>query len=118
MVTVDQVTALARSLPRSAEAWVYGRLKFRIGRIVYLAFSHDQTLLGFAFPKEEREALVETYPEKFMLPTGSDLRFNWVIVRLDAIDTAEMHELVLDAWQWVVPKRVAAEYFSRPGRGR
>ena len=58
MVTVDQVTALARSLPRSAEAWVYGRLKFRIGRIVYLAFSHDQALLGFAFPKEEREALV------------------------------------------------------------
>jgi hypothetical protein len=118
MVTVDQVTALARSLPRSAEAWVYGRLKFRIGRIVYLAFSHDQTLLGFAFPKEEREALVETYPEKFMLPTGSDLRFNWVIVRLDAIDAVEMHELVLDAWQWVVPKRVAAEYFSRAGRGR
>ena len=114
MVTVDQVTALARSLPRSAEAWVYGRLKFRIGRIVYLAFSHDQTLLGFAFPKEERSA-GRDYPEKFMLPTGSDLRFNWVIVRLDAIEPPRCTSSCSTPGM-VVPKRVAAST-SRPRPG-
>ena len=31
-------------------------------------------------------------------------------VRLAAIDVAEMRELVLDAWQIVVPKRVAVAY--------
>jgi hypothetical protein len=115
MATVEDVQALARGLPRSSEVYVYGRLKYRIGQIVYLAFSKDQTVLGFAFPKEERDALVETYPEKFMLPAGSDLRWNWVLARLEAIDAVELREIVLDAWQWVVPKRVAAEYLARAG---
>jgi hypothetical protein len=85
-------------------------VKFRVGRIVYLAFSRDESEMGFAFPKEWREALVESEPEKFRLPRESDLRFNWAVVRLDAIDVPELRELVLDAWSMVVPKRLAAEY--------
>ena len=110
MVTVEDVRAFATTLPRSAEALVRGRVKFRVGRIVYLAFSRDETLLGFAFPKEWRDALVENEPEKFMLPRQSDLRYNWAVVRLAAIDEAEMRELVVDAWAMVVPKSVAAAY--------
>ena len=110
MVTLEEVRSLAITLPRTTEALVRGRVKFRVGRIVYLAFSHDETLMGFGFPKEWREALVESEPQKFMLPRESDLRYNWVVVRLDAIDDEEMRELVLDAWRMVVPKRVAAEH--------
>ena len=112
MVTIDDVRALAAQLPRSYEALVRDRVKFRVGRIVYLAFSRDETVMGFAFPKEEREALVATEPDKFMMPSSSDLRYNWVSVRLGALDQAEMRELILDAWQMVVPKRVAAEYLG------
>jgi hypothetical protein len=108
MVTIDDVRALAVTLPRSTEGFVRGRVKFRVGRIVYVAFSRDETVMGFAFPKEEREWLVDAEPEKFMLPTGGDLRYNWVLVRLAAIDVPEMRELVFDAWRMVVPKRVAA----------
>jgi hypothetical protein len=108
MVTLDDVRVLALSLPRTTEAFVYGRVKFRVGRIVYLAFSRDETVLGFAFPKEEREWLVGTEPHKFLMPTGSDLRWNWVEVRLAAIDITEMREIVFDAWRMVVPKSVAA----------
>jgi hypothetical protein len=68
--------------------------------------------MGFAFPKEERQALVASEPRKFMLPDKSTLRYNWVVVRLDAIDPVEMRELVLDAWAMVVPKGVSAEYFG------
>ena len=110
MVTVDDVRMLARTLPRSEEALVRDRVKFRVGRIVYLAFSRDETLMGFAFPKEERDVLVGSEPDKFLLPRTSDLRFNWVVVRLAAIDDAEMREIVLEAWRMVVPKRVAAAY--------
>ena len=100
----------AITLPRSTEAFVRGRVKFRIGRIVYLAFSRDGTLMGFAFPKEWREALVESEPETFMLPRQSDLRYNWAVVRLGGDRRrAEMRELVLDAWQMVRPAE---------GRGR
>ena len=116
MVTIDDVRAVAGELPRSYEAVVRDRVKFRVGRIVYLAFSRDETLLGFAFPKEWRDALVESEPEKYMLPRESDLRFNWVVVRLTAIGEEEMRELVVDAWAIVVPKSVAAAYAEREGQ--
>ena len=98
------------TLPRTSEALIHGRVKFRVGAIVYLSFSRDETVMGFAFPKEERDWLVGGDPDKFMLPPLSDLRYNWVLVRLDTIEKTEMRELVLDAWRMVVPKRVAAAY--------
>jgi hypothetical protein len=107
---MDEIRAFASSLPRSSEAIVRGRVKFRIGRIVYLSFSRDGTVMGFAFPKQWREALVEAEPDKFSLPAESDLRYHWVHVRLAAIDPDEMRDLVEDAWAFVVPKRVAEEY--------
>jgi hypothetical protein len=110
VVTVEEVRSVAMGLPRTTEALVRGRVKFRVGRIVYLAFSRDETELGFGFPKEWRQALVESEPDKFRLPDQSDLRYHWAVVRLAAIDAAEMRELVIDAWAMVVPKRVAAAY--------
>jgi hypothetical protein len=110
VVTIDDVRAVASTLPRSYEALVRDRVKFRVGRIVYLAFSRDESEMGFAFPKEEREALVASEPEKFMMPSQADMRYHWVDVRMSALDRAEMRELVIDAWRMVVPKRVAAEY--------
>jgi hypothetical protein len=115
LVTIDDLREFALSLPRTHEAWVHRRLKFRVGQIVYVAFSRDETVMCFAFPKEEREALVYTYPDKFLMPRESDLRFNWVCVRLEAIDAEEARELVLDAWRMVVPKKVIAEHAARTG---
>jgi len=112
MVTIDDVRELALSLPRSYEAIVRDRVKFRVGRIVYLAFSRDETIMGFAFPKEEREALVASEPDRFLMPPKSDLRWNWVEVRLDALDREEMREIVLDAWRMVVPKSVAGDHLG------
>lgn len=112
MVTIEQVRTLAETLPRSYEALVRDRVKFRVGRIVYLAFSRDEALMGFAFPKEEREALVASEPDKFLMPKRSDMRYNWVVVSLAAIDEAEMREIVLEAWRMVVPKRVFSDYMG------
>jgi hypothetical protein len=110
MITVEDVRAFAMTLPRTTEALVHDRVKFRVGRIVYIAFSRDETVMGFAFPKEEREAMVRSEPDKFLMPGTSDLRYRWLDVRTGAIDEIEMRELVLDAWRMVVPKRVTAAY--------
>ena len=115
MVTTDEVRALARTLPRSREAFVRGRVKFRIGQIVYLSLSADGSTMGCGFPKEFRAAAVEAEPEKFALPGESDLRFNWIHVRLAAIDAEEMCDLVEDAWARCVPKFLAAEYAAARG---
>jgi hypothetical protein len=120
MVTIDDVRAYVADLPRSYEVFVRGRWKFRVGQIVYIAFSKDETLMGFAFPREERRLLVETEPEKFMFPRQSDMRFNWVVGRLDKLSRREMEELVFDAWRMVVPKFLAAEAMAsaQPGTPR
>jgi hypothetical protein len=110
MVTVDDVRALAETLPRSYEVLVGGRIKFRVGRIVYISFSRDQTIMGFAFPKEQREWLIGGSPDKFMHPSAADMRYHWVLARLSALEEVEMRELVLDAWRMVVPKSVAAAF--------
>jgi hypothetical protein len=112
VVTSDDVRELALGLPRSYEALVRDRVKFRVGRIVYLAFSRAETIMGFAFPKEEREGLVASEPGKFLMPPTSDLRYNWVEVRLAAIDQRELRELVLEAWRMVVPKSLARAHLG------
>lgn len=112
MVEVDDVRRLALSLPRTTEHLIRDRVKFRVKQIVYVAFSRDETLMGFGFPKEERDALVESEPDKFQLPTGGDLRYHWVVARLAALDEQEMTELVIDAWRMVVPKSVAREHLG------
>ena len=108
-VTIDDVRAVVGKLPRSTEALVRDRVKFRVGRIVYLAFARDESMMGFAFPKEERAGLVASEPDKFLLPKQSDMRYNWVVVRLAAIDCPEMREIVIEAWRMVVPKFLANE---------
>ena len=118
VVTLEQVREVATGLPRSYEALVYGRVKFRVGSIVWLAFSRDETIMGFSFPKELREALVAAEPDKFMLPRQSDLRFNWVDARMAALDFDEMRELVLDAWETVVPLSSPGPTSARPGSAR
>ncbi len=110
MVTIHEVRALAETLPRSYEVLVGGRVKFRVGRIVYLSFSKDQTVMGFAFPKEQRDWLIGGSPEKFTHPIASDMRYHWVLARLPALEPTEMRELVVDAWRMVVPKSVASAF--------
>jgi len=110
MVTLEDVRRFALSLPRTTEALVSGRVKFRVGRLVYVSFSRDGSVMGFAFPKEQRDWLVGGSPGKFMLPERSDLRYHWVLVRMAAIDEKEMRELVIDAWRMAVPKSLASSF--------
>ncbi len=98
------------TLPRTTEGFVGGRVKFYVGRIVYVSFSRDGTVMGFGFPKDQRDWLVRVSPDKFMLPEGGDLRYHWVLARMEKLDHKEMRELVTDAWRMVVPKGVAAAH--------
>jgi hypothetical protein len=109
VVTVDDVRALALTLPRTTEHLIRDRVKFRVGAIVYVAFSRDETLMGFGFPKEERAALVAAEPDVYLLPGTSDLRFNWVVARMELLSPDVMEERVCEAWTMVVPKFLVRE---------
>jgi hypothetical protein len=112
MVTADDVRRIASSLPRTTEHLVHDRVKFRIGSIVYVGLSRDEEIMGFAFPKEERDALVASDPDRFLMPVTSDLRYNWVLVRLATLQLDELEEMVVEAWRMCVPKKVAREHLG------
>jgi hypothetical protein len=112
MVTVEEVREVAKKLPRTTEHLIHDRVKFRVGKIVYVAFSRDETIMGFGFPREERAALVAAQPKVFHLPGATDMRFQWVQAWLGELDHRQMEELVIDAWRMVVPKRVSAAYVA------
>ena len=114
-VSVDDVLAYARDFERSYVAVVHGRIKLRVKQIVYVAFSRDETTMGFGFPKDDRPALVASDPERFFMPRQSDMRFHWVETRLDRLEMDEMQEFVLDAWGMVVPKFLFRERLQKMG---
>lgn len=114
MAGLPEVRRIALALPRAYEAVVRDYVKFRVGRLVFASVSPDETLLGFGFPKEAREALVASDPDTFLMPVRSDLRYNWVRLHLDRVEEAELEEFVVDAWRMCVPKSVAADHL-RPG---
>jgi hypothetical protein len=113
VVDLADIRAVTEGLPRSYEVVVRDRIKFRVGRIVYLAMSRDEKQMGIGFPREERAAALAAYPEKFLPPNKADERYQWIEVNLAAIDEAELRELIVDAWAMCVPKKVAAEYFGQ-----
>lgn len=112
MITAEQVRSVAMSLPRTTEGLVRDGVRFRVGRIVYVAISPDETTMGFGFPKEERAALIASEPQKFFMPVKSEEKYNWVESKMAALDPEEMREYVTDAWCLVVPKRVSAAYLA------
>lgn len=113
--TIEDVRAIALALPRAYEAEVRGSTRFRVGRLVFAAVSSDETKLGFGFPREQREALVASEPGKFLMPRPSDLRYQWVAARLEALDVDELRELLTDAWTMCVPKSVATAWLAKAG---
>ena len=115
MASLEDVRAIAMSLPRTSEHLIREHVKFRVGRIVYASVSPDEERLGFGFPREERAALVASRPETFMMPLPSDERYQWVRARLAALDVDELRELLVDAWCMCVPKQVRAAYLEDHG---
>src|SRR5436190_3743796 len=104
MVDADAVRRVGLALPRTYEAFIGGRWKLKVRQLVYVAFSRDETAMGFGFPRVERDGLIASDPETFFLPRTSDLRYQWVCARLPRLGDDEMRELVTDAWRMCVPK--------------
>jgi hypothetical protein len=116
MITAADVRAVAMSLPRSEEHLIRDYIKFRVGRIVYASISPDELTMGFGFPKDQRDALIASEPDKFLVPRPSDLRYQWVCARMTVLGADEMRELIIDAWRMCVPKKVATAHLGAAGR--
>ncbi|MEW2578179.1 MmcQ/YjbR family DNA-binding protein [Streptomyces syringium] len=126
MVTAEDVRAIALSLPETAERPAWGMPTFRVGGAagetgtsgktgktgkIFAALADDDASMGVKCPREERAELIATEPEKFFVRPGHDDHYDWLRVRLAAIeDTAELRAILLDAWRQAAPRSVADAY--------
>ena len=104
MVSAEDVRRVGLALPRAYEFHTGGRAKLKVRQIVFVGFSKDEADMGFGYPRDARDGLVESDPETFFLPSAADLRYQWVCAHLDRLDPVEMRELVVDAWRMCTPK--------------
>jgi hypothetical protein len=108
-VTLDDVRQIAIELPRTTEHLMRGDVtKFKVKQLVYAAVGPDETVMGVAFPKLEREAMVDAEPWKFAMPSKGDLRYNWIHLSMAEVDEDELRELVIEGWRMCVPKFISA----------
>jgi hypothetical protein len=62
--------------------------------------------------EEEKQVLIASDPEKFFTEPHYN-GYPAVLVRLDAIDAAELAELLTDAWRIVAPRKLVAEFDAK-----
>ncbi|MFT4202244.1 MmcQ/YjbR family DNA-binding protein [Gordonia sp. (in: high G+C Gram-positive bacteria)] len=133
MATFDDVRRLALALPQTSEKTSWGNLMFCVAKKGFVwerplrkADIAALTELGREIPAGEviglrvadetaKHELIAAEPEVFFTIPHFD-GYPAVLVRLDAIDEAELREMITDAWLDRAPKRVAAQFLADGGR--
>lgn len=115
--TADDVREIALSLPDSSEKLAWGMPTFRVGGAngksgkIFAALADDDTSIGVKCPKGDRDELIAAEPEKFFIRPGHDDNYDWLRVRLAAVeDAGELRSILADSWLQVAPKRLAAAH--------
>lgn len=106
-LTAGDVRAEALALPETTEKLAWGQPTFRVAGKIFASLGDDDTTMGVKCPKEERDELIAAEPEKFFIKQGHDDNYNFLRVRLSALeDTGELHAILLDSWRQAAPKRL------------
>jgi len=111
-MTFDDVRTIALALPGVEEATSYGTAALFVKKKLILRLREDDETLVAAVDWDERESLLQTYPDTLHL-TEHYRPYPWVLVRLPVISTDELTERIVDAWRQKAPKSLIAEYDQR-----
>ncbi|MCX4820729.1 MmcQ/YjbR family DNA-binding protein [Streptomyces sp. NBC_01142] len=109
MATADDVRRLALSLPGAREKLAWGMPTFRLesGGRIFASLDDDDTAMGVKCPKEDREELIASEPDKFFIRAGHDDNFAWLRVRLAALEgDEELYAILLDSWRQAAPRKL------------
>ncbi len=109
MATEADVRELALSLPETIERPSYRTPGFRVRDKLFARMREEgDVLVVWCADVGDKELLIGSQPEKFFTTPHYDGHAS-VLVRLPAVDRAELRELLMDAWRTRAPKRLVAE---------
>jgi len=106
----DDVVEIAERLPGVELGTSYGTPSLKVrGKFMCRLRSDPDALVLRVVDMGEREALLQGQPEAFFT-TPHYAGYPAVLVRLNAVDPAELAELIEEAWRIRAPKRLIEHY--------
>jgi hypothetical protein len=109
MATWDDVRRLALELPETVESTSWHQPCFKVAGKTFLNLSPSQPgALVVRVEVEEKPLMIASRPDLYW-ETPHYANYPALLVRLDAIDEAELRERVIDSWLWKAPKRLVKQ---------
>ncbi|MFJ8079496.1 MmcQ/YjbR family DNA-binding protein [Streptomyces sp. NPDC096205] len=114
MPEAEDVRRVALSLPDTTEKVAWNMPTFRVAGKMFATLPEDESSMAVRCPKEERDELVMSEPDKFWI-ADHEAQFAWVRVRLAALeDEHELRDILADSWRQAAPPRLLE---AHPGLG-
>ena len=111
-VTYETVRQLALALPGVEEGLSNGAPVLRVRGKLMARFQQDDESLLIKIDYFNRDILLNADPQTFYV-TDFYRCYPMVLVRLSAIDSKVMRDLLEQAWRLVAPKRLVEAYDSK-----
>ncbi|MCU6711544.1 MmcQ/YjbR family DNA-binding protein [Paenibacillus sp. J5C_2022] len=117
MVTTDDVRNLALSLPETEQMEHWGKPSFRVRNKIFAVIQPDGKSLVIKTTQDDRLAYTMMDPDVYRVPDSfNNLAF--MVIRLDRVAFEECHNLIIQAWRLVTPKKVVKAYNEVSGRSQ
>lgn len=110
-VTLTQLRAIVRALPEAEERPCHGTPGFYAGKKLFARLQEDAEHISFAFPKAERDALIERHPDVFSF-TEHFVNYDYVLMNLAAANATLARQHLEGAWRLKATKRAVAKFDS------
>jgi len=111
VATEADVRRIALSLPEVVEKPWFNTPGFRVKDSGFLRIRSEAEgwLVAFVEDEGEKQALLESEPEKFRTTPHYD-GYPTILVDLDAVDEQELTEIICESWRQKAPKRVLQQH--------
>jgi hypothetical protein len=112
MTTLEQVAALALSLPETEEVPAWGsEVTWRVRNKIFVMGAPGYPTISVKTSPQEQAELLATDPETYTFAPYVG-RFGWTQIRLSTVDMEQLRELLVEAWRRTAPKRLVAVFDS------
>lgn len=108
-VSLTQLRAIARTLPGVRERLCHGTPGFYVRSKLMARLQEDGEHISLAFPKAERDALIERHPDVFSF-TAHFEKYDYVLMNLAAANATLARQRFEGAWRLKAAKRAIAEF--------
>ena len=106
------VCKLAAKLPSVEQSTSYGTQSLKVRKKLFARLKEDGETLVMKMDIVSRDLVLKAQPKIFYI-TDHYKDWPYVLVRLPAVNEAQMRDLLEDAWRLAAPPRLLAEYNQR-----